>query len=215
MMESDISKKVLSYRSPVPRTRFCDRSAWSGFSALAITSPCIISIQAYDSAAHQQTVLTNSCFFLSSQETWTLYCCVIRQIITIPSLKIYSGLSHTWSHFPIQGRIKLIQRWCLLTLVLASYPVESWPEQHYFMLLTVNSLIHFCQMPDGARLGNDRSQVLSNSFSAVIRQGTAYNPYTKSVVKWIKPPFSFWCLSTEGGICLHLRTYCPLTSNAN
>jgi len=72
-------------------------------------------------------------FFLSSQETCALYCCVIGQIITSSSPKIYSGPSHTWPHFPIQGRIKLIQRWSLLTLVLASYPIESWPEQHYFV----------------------------------------------------------------------------------
>jgi hypothetical protein len=157
----------------------------------------------------------NACYFLSSQEACTLYCCVIWQIIIISSPKIYSGPSHTWSHFHIQGRIKLIQRWCLLTLVLASYPVESWPEQHYFVLLTVNSLSHFCQMPDGARLGNDGSQILSNSFSAVVTQATPCNPYTKNVVKWTTPPFSFWSLSTEGGSCLPLHTYRPLTSNAN
>jgi hypothetical protein len=50
---------------------------------------------------------------------------------------------------------------------------------------------------------------------AVITQATPYNPYTKNFVKWTTPPFSFWSLSTESGSCFPLRTYRPLTSNAN
>jgi len=97
----------------------------------------------------------SACFFLSSQKTCALYCCVIGQIITSCSPKIYSGPSHMVP-IPHTRTDQVNSWWRLLTLMLASYPVESEPE-HYFVLLTVNSLSHFCQLSDGARLGNDRS----------------------------------------------------------
>ena len=55
---------MLSYRSPVPRTRFCDWSAGRGFSVLGISSACIIYIQSHDSVSHQQTVPTKCMFLL-------------------------------------------------------------------------------------------------------------------------------------------------------
>lgn len=148
---------MLSYRSPLPRTRFCGRSAWNGFSALGIPSAFIICIQSHDSVSHQQTVLTKCMFLLAvTGDVRTLLLCYRANHHKLFTEDLFWAITHMVP-LPHTRTDQVDTGCCLLTLVLASYPVESQPEQHYFVLLTVISLSHFCQMSDGARLGNDRS----------------------------------------------------------